>query len=111
MFAVETLEDAGFQVDEAGDAAETMQMLAARNPKELSAVVVDLGLPDCSGDQLADRIRGLREDLPIVIASGRSERELHERFSADKHVAILAKPYTSSLLIDALQSLGVQART
>jgi DNA-binding response OmpR family regulator len=109
MFAVDTLEDAGFEVAQAGDAAEALSALNGSGTDEFTAVIVDLGLPDRSGDQLAMEIRALRPSAPIVIASGRSERELKERFSGDKAIAILVKPYTSTLLLDALESLGIQA--
>lgn len=105
MFAVDALEDAGFSVDEAGSAAEAMVSVRERSP--LQAVVVDLGLPDRSGDQLAAEIRSLHADLPIVIASGRSEREIRDRFVEDQRIAVLVKPYTASMLIDSLASLGV----
>jgi len=111
MFAVDTLEDAGFGVVQAGDGAEALRALATEDAANLAAVVVDLGLPDRSGDQVASEIRAMRASLPIVIASGRSERELKERFAGDKRVAVLVKPYTSNLLIHALESLGVQPPT
>ena len=93
MFAVDALEDAGFRVLQAGTAAEAMQAL--RGAPDVRAVVVDMGLPDRPGDQLAAEIQALRADLPIVIASGRSGRELRERFAGNPRVAILVKPYTA----------------
>jgi hypothetical protein len=54
-------------------------------------------------------MRALLASIPILIASGRSERELRERFSVDQRVAIMVKPYTGPMLIDALASLGVRA--
>jgi DNA-binding response OmpR family regulator len=111
MFAVDALEDAGFAVEQAADAAEALKMLnrAADPATAIAAVVIDLGLPDRSGDLLAGDIRAQRADLPIVIASGRSERELKERFSADRRIAILVKPYTAPMLVDALGSLGIRS--
>lgn len=106
MFAVDALDAAGFGALEAGNAAEALAELDAR-ASGLAAVIVDLGLPDRSGDQLAGELRALRPELPIVIASGRSERELKERFAGDRRVAVLSKPYTPALLLDALESLGV----
>ena len=108
MFAVDALEDAGFAVSQAGDAAEALAALT-QNQQGLKAVIVDLGLPDRTGDQLAAEMRGMRADLPIVIASGRSERELKDRFAKDPRIAILVKPYTAAMLLDALTSLGVDA--
>lgn len=107
MFAVDALEDVGFQVLQAGDAQEAMTALTGAG--SLNAVIVDMGLPDRSGDQLASEMRGQWQDLPILIASGRSERELKDRFSTDPRVGVLAKPYTASMLIGALNSLGVKA--
>lgn len=107
MFAVDALEDAGFQVEEAGTAAEAMRALSQLG-QNLQAVIIDLGLPDRAGDELAAELRALRADLPILIASGRSEREIRERFAHDTGVGVLVKPYTASMLVDALESVGVK---
>lgn len=108
MFAVDALEDAGFQVAQAGDAAEAMQALR-QSTADLRAAVIDLGLPDRSGDEVAAQMRALRPELPILIASGRSERELKERFAGDGRIGVLVKPYTAPMLVDSLASLGVMA--
>lgn len=107
MFAVDALEDSGFQVLQAGDAAEAMAALA--KAESLQAVIVDMGLPDRSGDQLAAEMRAQHPNLPILIASGRSERELKDRFASDARVGVLVKPYTASMLVGALSALGVKA--
>jgi DNA-binding response OmpR family regulator len=107
MFAVDALEDVGFQVLQAGDATEAMTALAGAD--QVQAAIVDMGLPDRTGDQLAAEMRAQRQDLPILIASGRSERELKDRFSSDSRVGVLVKPYTASMLVGALNSLGVKA--
>src|ERR1044071_3506110 len=90
MFAVDALEDAGFAIAEAASATDAMQALES-GAASIRAVVVDLGLPDRPGDQLAAEIRRQWPQLPILIASGRSERELKERFGIDTHVAIMVK--------------------
>jgi CheY-like chemotaxis protein len=111
MFAVDALEDAGFAIAEAANAGDALKLLLQAGAHEsISAVVVDLGLPDRPGDQLAAEIRRQRPDLPILIASGRSEKELKERFAIDERVAIMVKPYTGPMLLQALQSLGVAPR-
>ena len=107
MFAADALEDAGFRVVQAGDAAQALQLLE-KSPHGVHAVIVDLGLPDKPGDRLAAELRALHADLPILIASGRSERELRERFSRDPRLGVLVKPYTASMLVDALASLGIR---
>jgi DNA-binding response OmpR family regulator len=107
MFAVDALEDVGFQVLQAGDATEAMTALAGK--LDVAAVIVDMGLPDRSGDQLAAEMRAQLQTLPILIASGRSERELKDKFVADSRIGVLVKPYTAAMLIGALDALGVPA--
>jgi CheY-like chemotaxis protein len=105
MFAVDALEDAGFRVLQAGTAAEALQAL--QGSPDVRAALVDIGLPDRTGDELEREIHALRPDLPIVIASGRSGRELRDTFAGDQRVTVLVKPYTASLLLDALTDAGV----
>lgn len=109
LFAVDALEDAGFRVLQAETAAQALQAL--REAPDVRAAVIDMGLPDRSGDQLADEVRALRAGLPIVIASGRSGRELREQFANQPGIAVLVKPYTAELLIDALAAVGVARAT
>ena len=56
MLAIEYLEEAGFKVDAAGSAAEAMNKLALV-PGGVDAVILDIGLPDRTGDALAADIR------------------------------------------------------
>jgi CheY-like chemotaxis protein len=109
LFAVDALEDAGFRVLQAETAAQALQAL--HGAPEVRAAIIDMGLPDRAGELLAAEIQALRADLPIVIASGRSGRELRERFAGHSRVAILVKPYTSQLLLEALAEVGVAAAT
>jgi CheY-like chemotaxis protein len=109
LFAVDALEDAGFRVLQAETAVAALKAL--QETPDLRAAVIDIGLPDRPGDQLATEVRALRPDLPIVIASGRSGRELRERFTQQPRVAILVKPYTSELLLEALAEVGVAPAT
>lgn len=108
MFATDALEDAGFRVEQASNGAEAMQALQ-RLEHELGAAVIDVGLPDRPGDEIAAEIRARLTGLPILIASGRSERELRTRFAADRRVAIVPKPYTGPTLIAMLGEMGVAA--
>jgi DNA-binding response OmpR family regulator len=106
MFAVDALEDEGFKVVESATAAEALANLQSLGSR-LVAAIVDLGLPDRPGDQLATDMRAIDGNLPILIASGRSERELKERFVVDGRVGIVVKPFTGPMLLDALAKIGV----
>jgi DNA-binding response OmpR family regulator len=107
MFAVDALEDEGFKVEEAANAAEGLTKLAALGTS-LAGAIIDLGLPDRSGDEVATEVRKTHPDLPILIASGRSERELKDRFGGDARMGIVVKPFTATILLDALDRIGVR---
>src|SRR4030095_6920732 len=109
LFAIDALEDAGFRVHHARTAAAAVKVL--QEAPDVRAAVIDMGLPDRPGDQLAAEVRALRADLPIVIASGRSGREWRERFAASPRIAILVNPYTAPLLLETLAGVGVAPAT
>ena len=64
------LQDAGATVIEAGSGAEALARLDGTAP---DAFVIDVGLPDMTGVELARRIRDVLPDVPIVFATGHAE--------------------------------------
>ena len=68
MVAEEFLAELGFEPISARNAAEAMEIVESR--RDLVVAVVDVGLPDQRGDDLARRLRTLRPELPILMASG-----------------------------------------
>ena len=106
MLAVEYLEEAGFKVDTAGSATEAMNKLALI-PGRVDAVILDVGLPDRSGDILAKEIRKLHPSLPLIIATGHLARDVRKTLSGDD-VVFVDKPYTASTLLDTLRRVGVR---
>ena len=107
MVAVEMLAEAGFQVEEAGNAGEALAKARTAGGR-LAAAVVDFNLPDRPADGLAAELRAIRSDLPLVVASGYAEAELRPRFGDASRLAFVAKPYNASGLVEALRGLGVK---
>jgi PAS domain S-box-containing protein len=107
MVAVEMLAEAGFQVEEAGNAGEALAKARAAGGR-LAAAVVDFNLPDRPADELAAELRAIRSDLPLVVASGYGEAELRRRFGDASRLAFVAKPYNGRALVEALRGLGVK---
>lgn len=106
MVTAETLADEGFTVAEAANAKDAIDIV--RDPdSKLDAAIIDLGLPDRPGDQLAKEIRALQSALPILIASGRDKNEISRLFKDDGRIIFVGKPYTGVELIAALASMGV----
>jgi CheY-like chemotaxis protein len=101
------LEERGLQVAVASTAAEA-RLLIESLAASLSAAIIDVGLPDTSGDQLVAPIRALLPGLPIVIATGFSETEFGRRFQDDRRVRVIGKPFDAPQLWSVLGTLDEQ---
>jgi DNA-binding response OmpR family regulator len=106
MVTAEMLRDAGFSVQEAATAAEAMAKLNAA-ALDFEAAIIDIGLPDGPGDALAQEVRRLSAHLPILIASGYDGGWVASIFKGDSRVSFVGKPYTGTVLIEALHAFGV----
>ena len=73
----------------------------------LSLAVIDVGLPDMRGDDLAAKARELSPTLPIILASGFDPAELKRRFLNDDALFVLAKPYTEHDLRTVIAAAGL----
>ena len=106
MVAEEFLADLGFEPVSTRNAAEAMEIVEGGGP--LAVAVVDVGLPDQRGDELARRLRALRPLMPILMASGYDQGDLIAQFKDDDGVGVLSKPYTEADLARALEAVGVK---
>jgi len=88
----------GLPTIEAGSGDEAIALATHVPPR---AVILDLELPSCSGEEIAARLRTLYPGgLPIVVLSGRLDApEIAARIGA---VACLGKPFNVSDLLDAV---------
>lgn len=98
------LEDAGYQVLEAGTAAAAIEIATERLP---ALVVLDLGLPDRPG---LDVVRTIRRDpelvaTPVVALTGRVGPREEEACLAAGCDRYLAKPVAPSDLLGELPAL------
>ena len=101
VIAVEMLEDAGFQVFEAGDGVEALELLKA-NP-QIALLVSDIKMPRMDGYALAEAGLALRPELKILLMTGyaqepppallraREIRTLHKPFNLERLCVIAAE--------------------
>jgi DNA-binding response OmpR family regulator len=71
----------------------------------LDLVVLDMGLPDRSGDVVIRELRDLVPGLPILLASGQNDAVLRSRFATEWRIGVLPKPYTAEALQAAIAEL------
>ncbi len=106
MFLVQTLQELGCQVDEAGSAAEALDRMRV-SANRISGAIVDLGLPDRPGEALIREMRLLRPDLPVVLATGHADRSTRERVASLGAMQVLEKPFNGSDIEAAFARLGL----
>jgi CheY-like chemotaxis protein len=106
MLAVQYLEDAGFIAETADSAAEALDKLQSANG-DVTAVILDIGLPDRSGDVLTREIRAIYPSVPIVLATGHLRSDFQGVVDDHRGIAFLSKPYSADSLISALREAGV----
>ena len=99
------LEEDGLEIIEAGDGAEALVECRRQSP---GVVVLDLGLPEMSGQEFVTAYRHLPgKDAPIVVVSGVSNgRVIAKELGA---AAFVAKPFSVSELSEAVLSVAPAA--
>jgi signal transduction histidine kinase len=107
MLLSSQLEDMGFEVEITGSAAAAKSKLVLLQG-QVDAAIVDLGLPDATGDSLVRELRTLYPALPIVISSGYDKATLQGKFSGHQSMEFLSKPFTAEQLEAAIRDVGVK---
>jgi CheY-like chemotaxis protein len=101
--AIDALDELGYRIVEAATAKAAREIVAGVT--KLAFAIVDVGLPDGRGDELAVELRGLRTGLPLIIATGYDEAHLDRRLRAHQQTAILTKPYDIAQLQAAIAAI------
>ena len=98
------LDDAGYRVVEAGSAAEALEAAYRETP---ALVVLDIGLPDRSGLEVARELRQQAEtaDIPIVALTGRVGAREREACLAAGCTEYHGKPLQPQRLLERLDAL------
>ena len=66
------LEGQGFHVNEADRGEDALEL---SDIYEYQVMILDLGLPDMSGDEVLDNLRAKNERLPVLVLSGEADVE------------------------------------
>ncbi|MEM1103220.1 MAG: response regulator, partial [Pseudomonadota bacterium] len=104
---VRLLESRGYDVSQASDGEEALEMIRAR-PNSFDLVVSDVMMPGMDGPTLVAEARPQLEGAKIIFMSGYAEGALREQLAVTEGMAFLAKPFTlkalSELVKDVLSS-------
>jgi CheY-like chemotaxis protein len=105
MFLADTLAYQGFDVISAESASAAL--IAAKSRPRIDLAIVDMGLPDRNGLEIAQELRTQWPHMMVVIASGYGDR-LPEKLREDPLVTFLPKPYNEEALKVAFARLGLE---
>jgi CheY-like chemotaxis protein len=92
-----TLEEAGFDVLTASTGPAAM---ACVEQNDVDAAVLDILMPGMSGDAVAERLRQIAPDLPVLLMTGSSGG-----FAAGSGLPYLRKPFPQEALVEAVRRL------
>ena len=102
--SVAALEDAGYRVLAAGDAAEALGLIGVH--RDVALLFTDIVLPGAmDGRRLADAVLADRPGLPVLFTTGYSRSAIVRDGRLDEAVDLIAKPFTSVALVARAQAL------
>jgi CheY-like chemotaxis protein len=77
-------------------------------PGAIDLVLLDLTMPETTGEQILDELRQVRADVPVVITSGFQAQDASKLLRVPNVIGFLDKPHTLSNLELALAALGAR---
>ncbi len=99
---VRQLRQAGYDTIEAKDGSEAVKRFAERR-EEITAVLLDLVMPNTSGGETLAILRYYEPTLPVVVTSGYSELDALSLRETERGVGFLGKPFTATELTTELR--------
>jgi signal transduction histidine kinase len=98
------LEELGYRVPEAADAAQALHVL--EGAPRIDLLFTDVVLPGgISGRELADRIVQKQPKLPVLFTTGYTRNAIFHHGRLDPNVNLLSKPYTQQDLARKIRQL------
>src|ERR1044072_7047096 len=90
QFAERVRQQAGYDVTIAANGRSALKVLEEQWPFDLC--VIDLVMPDMTGDELAARLRKMHPDAKVLYFTGFSDRLFQQKPTLWEHEAFLEKP-------------------
>lgn len=99
-----TLKGAGFEVVEAGDGVEALEVAAG---KKLALIVTDVNMPRMDGITLVQRLRALPEFkfTPILVLTTESDASMKMKGKEAGATGWIVKPFSPEKLLDVVNKV------
>jgi two-component system cell cycle sensor histidine kinase/response regulator CckA len=98
------LRGVGYNVIEASDGPEALDIFAARH-EQISLVIMDVVMPRMGGQQAMHEMRKLAPDMRLVFTSGYEYNGIHTKFVVEQGLPFISKPYSTDVLCERIRAL------
>lgn len=98
------LQRLGYNVIPAMSGEEAIEQFGLHQDK-VACAVLDLTMPGMDGKTTFTRLRELKPELPVVIASGLSVGQVADQFDSQPQISIIQKPYQVADLAEKIKGL------
>ena len=102
--AKSALEYFGYTVYEAEDGSSGVDLFRKFHDR-IALVLLDLTMPEMSGEEVFDLLRQIQPEIPVIVSSGYDESEATRRFAGKGVSGFLKKPYTAETLAERVKSV------
>ncbi|MFY0610167.1 MAG: response regulator [Hyphomicrobiaceae bacterium] len=102
IFATEALKRQGYEVLQAGDGVEALEIMED-NDYEIDIVVSDVKMPEMDGPTLYKNLRDKCPDLKFIFVSGYADDAFNHELDADADYVFLPKPYTLAQIAETVK--------
>lgn len=100
----EMLEYLGYEVVTRLDSLEALEEFQSK-PYQFDLVITDLAMPHMTGDKLAEKIVGIRRDIPIILCTGYSEKIMEKKAKKIGIMEFIMKPVLLKDLAHAVRKV------
>ncbi len=100
----ELLEDLGYKVEAMNSSIDALDVFRSQ-PYKYDMVITDLTMPKMTGEKLAEKIKKIRPDIPIILCTGFSMRITHENIKEKGINSLLMKPLTIHELSNTIRGI------
>lgn len=99
-----SFEKAGYSVITAREGSEAIR-LYQKQYSEIAGIVLDLSMPDMSGQATYDALKEISPEVRIVLSSGFSREEAISRFGERDVAGFIQKPFRPVEIIEKIRSV------
>jgi len=82
--------------------AKPSELLASDTPLFNACMVVDIDMPEMTGIEMCEALKGLGRGLPAILITGRTDARTRSLAAHSDAVAVLFKPFDEEPLLDAI---------